>query len=67
MFRRGWRITVLALLLLLVPVAAVPQPAGKVPRVGILWAYSPSVTSILADARRLNLDIIVTASTGPWA
>jgi ABC-type uncharacterized transport system substrate-binding protein len=49
------RITVLALLLLLVPVAADPQPAGKVPRVGILWAYSPSVTSILADAFRQGL------------
>ena len=44
---RARRITVLALLLLLVPVVAGPQPAGKVPRVGIFWAYSPSVVSIL--------------------
>src|SRR5262245_26363054 len=49
------RITVLVLLLLLVPVAVHSQPAGKVPRVGILWAYSPSVVSILGDAFRQGL------------
>ena len=45
----------LALLLLLAPVAADPQPAGKIPRVGILWAYSPSVASSLGDAFRESL------------
>jgi len=52
---RARRITVLALLLLLVPVVAAPQPAGRVPRVGILWAYSPSVVSSLGDAFRQGL------------
>jgi putative ABC transport system substrate-binding protein len=97
---RGRRGAFLALLLLGAAVAADAQPAGKVPRVGILWAYSPSVVSILgegfrqglrglgyvegrnilleerwadgqfdrlpslaAELARLNLDVIVTAST----
>ena len=50
--RRG---TFLALLLLLAPLAAYSQPVGKVPRVGILWAYSPSLVSILGDAFRQGL------------
>jgi len=91
---------VLALGLVLAPLAVEGQQAGKIPRVGILWAYSPSVVSILGDAfrqglrglgyvegqnilleerwaegrfdrlpslaaelNRLNLDVIVTAST----
>src|SRR5437667_10691747 len=52
---RGRRGTFLALLLLVAAVAADPQPAGKVPRVGILWAYSPSVVSILGEAFRQGL------------
>jgi len=53
---RARRITILVLLLLLlVPVVAHSQPAGKVPRVGILWAYSPPVVSSLGDAFRQGL------------
>ena len=91
---------VLILSLSLAPLAVEGQQGGKIPRVGILWAYSPSVVSILGDAirqglrglgyvegqnilleerwaegrfdrlaslaaelNRLNLDVIVTAST----
>jgi putative ABC transport system substrate-binding protein len=38
--------------LLAAPLAAEAQPAGKVPRIGILWAYSPSVVSSFAEAFR---------------
>ena len=37
------------------PLAGEAQTAGKVSRVGILWAYSPSVASILGDAFRQGL------------
>jgi putative ABC transport system substrate-binding protein len=47
--------TLLALLLLVPPLTAEAQQVGKVPRIGILWAYSPSVVSIFAEAFRQSL------------
>jgi putative ABC transport system substrate-binding protein len=42
--------------ILAAPLAAeAQQPSGKVPRIGILWAYSASVVSILRDALRQGL------------
>jgi putative ABC transport system substrate-binding protein len=41
--------------LLAAPLAAEAQPAGKGPRIGILWAYSPSVVLLFADAFRQGL------------
>jgi putative ABC transport system substrate-binding protein len=41
--------------LLAAPLAAGAQQAGKVPRIGILWVYSPSVGSVFADAFRQGL------------
>jgi putative ABC transport system substrate-binding protein len=47
---------VLTLNLVLAPLAAeAQQPSGKVPRIGILWPYSPTVTSPLAEAFRQGL------------
>jgi putative ABC transport system substrate-binding protein len=46
---------VLILSLSLAPLAVEGQQGGKIPRVGILWAYSPSVVSILGDAFRQGL------------
>jgi putative ABC transport system substrate-binding protein len=37
------------------PLAARAQQAGKIPRIGILWAYSPSVVSLFAEAFRQGL------------
>jgi putative ABC transport system substrate-binding protein len=44
--------TLLALLLLVAPLIAEAQQVGKVPRIGILWAYSPSVVSLFSEAFR---------------
>jgi len=41
--------------LLAVPLAAEGQPAGKVPRVGILWSFSPTIASPFADVFRHGL------------
>jgi putative ABC transport system substrate-binding protein len=37
------------------PLGVGAQPAGKGPRIGILWAYSPSVVSLFAEAFRQGL------------
>ena len=37
------------------PFAGEAQPAGKVPRLGILWPYSPAVASPFAEALRQGL------------
>ena len=47
--------TFLALLLLIAPLAVEAQQGGKVPRVGILWPYSPSIGSVFVDAFRQGL------------
>jgi putative ABC transport system substrate-binding protein len=41
--------------LLAAPLAAEAQRVGKLPRLGILWAHSPSVASLFADAFRQGL------------
>jgi putative ABC transport system substrate-binding protein len=41
--------------LLAAPLAAEAQRAEKLPRIGILWAYSPSIASLFADAFRQGL------------
>ena len=47
--------TLLVLLLLISPLAAEAQQARKVPRIGILWNYSPIIASSFADAFRQGL------------
>jgi putative ABC transport system substrate-binding protein len=46
---------VLALLLLVAPLMAAAQQGARIPRIGILWVYSPSVGSVFADAFRQGL------------
>ena len=46
---------VLAVLLLVAPLMAGAQQRTKIPRVGILWVYSPSIGSVFADAFRQGL------------
>ena len=46
---------VLALLLLISPLVAQAQQAGKAPRIGILWNYSPTGASSFAAAFRQGL------------
>src|SRR5438477_4455098 len=41
--------------LLAVPRAAPAQSTSKIPRVGVLWAYSPSVVSAFSEAFRQEL------------
>ena len=48
-------IVVLALGLLAAPLAAGAQQPKKVPRIGVLWPYSPTIASPLADAFRQGL------------
>ena len=47
--------TLLALLLLIGPLTGEPQQVGKVPRIGILWSFSPIIASPFADAFRQGL------------
>ena len=54
MSRRGW-LVVLALVLLLVPLAAQAQPASKIHRIGFLWNASLSLTHHLLEAFRHGL------------
>jgi putative ABC transport system substrate-binding protein len=46
---------ILTLSLTLAPLAAKAQQGAKIPRIGILWGYSPSVGSVFADAFRQGL------------
>src|SRR4030095_9882650 len=46
---------VLAISLALAPLAAEAQQAGKVPRIGVLWGYSPSDVSRFGEAFRQGL------------
>jgi len=48
--------TLFALLLLIAPLTAEPQQVRKVPRIGILWPFSPTIASPFADAFRKGLD-----------
>jgi putative ABC transport system substrate-binding protein len=47
--------TFLALLLLISPLTAEAQQAGKVPRIGVLWSVSPTIASPWAAAFRQEL------------
>ena len=45
----------LVIVLLASPLAATAQPAGKPPRIGILWPWAPSATTAYANALREGL------------
>ena len=51
----AWLTFALALGLLAAPLAAGAQQPKKVPRIGVLWPYSPTIASPLADAFRQGL------------
>jgi hypothetical protein len=48
-------VVIVVLSLTLTPLAAEAQPTGKVPRIGILLAYSSSIASPFAEAFRQGL------------
>jgi hypothetical protein len=52
---RWCRALTVVLALAVAPFAGEAQPAGKVPRLGILWPYSPAVASPFAEALRQGL------------
>jgi len=47
--------TLLGLLLLIQPFMAEPQQSGKVPRIGIMWPFSPAIAAPFADEFRQTL------------
>src|SRR5215471_13187043 len=47
--------TLLGVLLLIQPFTAEPQQSGKVPRIGILWPFSPAIAAPFADTFRQTL------------
>ena len=46
---------ILVLVVLFAPLVTSAQPAGKVPRIGVLWGYSPSDVSRFGEAFRQGL------------
>jgi putative tryptophan/tyrosine transport system substrate-binding protein len=55
MKKAGLSSILIAVVLLLVAVIAEAQPAKKVPRIGVLWLYSPVIASPFAEAFRQGL------------